>query len=178
MKYLFLSFSFLSLLAACNNASTDNTTKKQEETVTTAPPPVTPPPTTSLPSFQISDAKGKIADLSSFKGKKVFVNLWATWCGPCRAELPSIKKLYAKTSGDKAAFIMLSLDDQFETALQFAEKTKLNMPLYYPAANLPSLFNVNGIPTTFIFDEKGELIHRQEGATDYDTPFYADLLTK
>ena len=73
---------------------------------------------------------------------------------------------------------MLSLDNNFETAKQFAAKTKLDIPIYYPAANLPALFNVEGIPVTFIFNEKGELIHRQEGATDYNTNHFTEMLNK
>jgi hypothetical protein len=72
---------------------------------------------------------------------------------------------------------MLSLDNNFETAKKFAAKTKMNLPFFYPAANLPELFNVQGIPATFIFNEKGELIHRQDGAADYNTNYYLDLLS-
>jgi hypothetical protein len=71
---------------------------------------------------------------------------------------------------------MLSLDNNFEIAKQFAAKTELDLPIYYPASNLPALFNVKGIPATFIFNEKGELIHRQDGGSDYDTEYFANLL--
>jgi len=73
---------------------------------------------------------------------------------------------------------MLSLDKSFETAKQFAAKTKMYLPIYYPASNLPALFIVEGIPVTFIFNEKGELIHRQEGGANYDTKLIADLLNQ
>ena len=66
----------------------------------------------------------------------------------------------------------------FETAKQFAAKTKLGIPVYYPAGDLPPLFNVESIPVTFIFDDKGELIHRQEGAADYNTNRFTKLLNK
>ncbi|MGZ8510692.1 MAG: TlpA family protein disulfide reductase, partial [Chitinophagaceae bacterium] len=73
---------------------------------------------------------------------------------------------------------MLSLDNNFETAKQFAAKTQLDIPIYYPAGNLPALFNVESIPVTFIFNEKGELVHRQEGTADYNTNFFAEMLNK
>ncbi|MEI9910272.1 MAG: TlpA disulfide reductase family protein [Bacteroidota bacterium] len=176
MKYLLLSFASLSFFAACNNNSvTENNTGKVAETATIQS---AAPPAPSLPSFSIVNDKGQVLDLAQYKGKSVFVNLWATWCAPCRAEIPSIQKLYAKTDKNKAVFVMLSLDNDFETAKQFAEKTKLGLPIYYPASNLPTVFNVTGIPATFIFNEKGELIHHQDGAADYDTKHFSDLLNQ
>ncbi len=129
-----------------------------------------------LPAFKITRVDGNIVDLQTLKGKKVFVNLWATWCPPCRAEMPSIKKLYAKLDTAKVMFIMLSLDDEFEKAKRYASKNKLNLPVYYPTENLPLLFKTQGIPATFIFNEKGELIRQNMGAEDYDTDAYLQLL--
>jgi thiol-disulfide isomerase/thioredoxin len=134
--------------------------------------------TTTLPTFNMLTVENKTMNLSSLKGKKVFVNLWATWCPPCRAEIPSIEKLAAKTDKSKVAFVMLALDNQFEKAINYAAKNKMTLPIYYPAENLPPLFNVEGIPTTFIFDEQGKLIHQQVGSVDYNTSKYISLLTK
>ena len=131
-----------------------------------------------MPSFKITDVSGNITDLQSFKGKKVFINLWATWCPPCRTEIPSIEKLYSKVDKTKVAFIMLSLDNDMQTAVNFATKNKLATPVYYPAENLPSLFNVEGIPATFIFDEQGNLIRWVEGGDNYDTAEYLKLLSE
>jgi thiol-disulfide isomerase/thioredoxin len=130
----------------------------------------------SLPSFKLQAADGSIVNLENLKGKKVFVNLWATWCPPCRAEIPSIEKLYKKTDKDKVAFVMLSVDDNFNSAKHFAKTKHMEAPIYYPAENLPSMFNVNGIPATFIFNEKGELIKANMGMDDYNTPSYVQLL--
>jgi thiol-disulfide isomerase/thioredoxin len=177
MKYLYLSLVSLSFFTACNNNSiTENNTDKAGETP--AIESAAPPPVPTLPSFSMVNEKGQVLDLAQFRGKKVFVNLWATWCPPCRAEIPSIQKLYAKTDKSKAVFVMLSLDNNFETAKQFAAKTKLDIPIFYPASNLPALFTTEGIPVTFIFNDKGELIHRQEGGTNYDTNHFSDLLNQ
>lgn len=129
-----------------------------------------------LPSFRLQAADGSIINLTDLKGKKVFVNLWATWCPPCRAEIPSIEKLYKKTFKDNVAFVMLSLDDNFTSAKRFAKTKRMQLPLYYPAENLPSMFNINGIPATFIFNEKGELIKANMGMEDYNTQAYVQLL--
>jgi thiol-disulfide isomerase/thioredoxin len=129
-----------------------------------------------LPSFTVHDVNGNVINLNNFKGKKVFVNLWASWCPPCRAEMPSIEKLYQSVDTGKVAFVMLALDNDFEQSKQFVKKQGLNLPVYYPTENLPQLFNVQGIPTTFIFNEQGALIQRIDGGDDYDTDRYRELL--
>jgi thiol-disulfide isomerase/thioredoxin len=123
-------------------------------------------------------SSGSPFNLADFKGKKVFVNLWASWCPPCRAEIPSIEKLYKKVDKRKAVFVLLSLDNDFETAVRFVIENKLASPVYYPAGNLPSPFNVQGIPVTFVFDEIGNLVTQMEGADNYDTEKYLNLFNK
>ncbi len=132
----------------------------------------------TLPDFMVKTDQGKTVNLKGFKGKKVFVNLWATWCGPCRREMPSIEALYNKTKGKKVEFVMLSLDDDFNKAINYKSNNKFTMPMYYPAGNMPALFNVDGIPATFVFDEKGELVKTIQGSTNYDTQDFVNLLTK
>lgn len=131
-----------------------------------------------MPALAMTDVNGKTVNLNSFKGKKVFVNLWATWCPPCRAEIPSIEALSGKTNPEEVVFIMLSLDQNFETARKFAGKEDMILPVYAPAENLPALFNTKVIPATFIFNETGELVKQNDGSDDYDSAFYVDLLKK
>jgi hypothetical protein len=71
---------------------------------------------------------------------------------------------------------MLSLDQSFELAKAYAKANKMSLPVYYPAGNLPDMFNTEGIPATFIFNENGELIKANMGAENYDTQKYVDLL--
>jgi thiol-disulfide isomerase/thioredoxin len=174
-----IGLSFLLTAAGCSNL--ENTPETQETSApiaSTAATTQVASPSATMPPFNMLTVDNKTINLSSFKGKKVFVNLWATWCPPCRAEIPSIEKLAAKTDKSKVAFVMLDLDNQFEKAISYAAKNKMKVPIYYPAENLPPLFNVDGIPTTFIFDEKGRLMHRQTGSVDYNTNKYIDLLTR
>lgn len=131
-----------------------------------------------LPSFAMIDAQGNTVQLESFKGRKVFVNLWATWCPPCRAEMPSIEELYRKTDKEKAVFIMLSLDDNFDKAKNYAVKQNMQAPIYYPAQNLPELLNTESIPATYIFNENGELVKHNIGTDDYSKDEYVTLLNK
>jgi len=148
------------------HASTSNTTSNNNNTNADA-----------LPTFSIKDANGKVVNLKdAFKGKKILVNLWATWCPPCRAEMPSLQTLYSTTDSSKVAFVFLSMDDDFNKALQFVKDKKYTLPVYYPAQELPQLFNVEGIPTTFIFDANGKIIHQQVGMGDYTSPEIRQLL--
>lgn len=173
----FLGIAFL--VTACNANDGDTTAT---EASAPAPLPNTPPAATEnrtpqMPQFAMLNAAGQTIDLKSFAGKKVFVNLWATWCPPCRSEMPSIEKLYASVDTSKTAFVMLSLDDDFEKAKTYIAENKMSLPVYYPqGGQQPELFNVRGIPATFIFDEKGQLMKSREGSDDYDTEAYRQLL--
>lgn len=133
---------------------------------------------TTIPSFKMYDLQGNLVNLVDLKGKKVFVNIWASWCGPCRAEMPSIEKLYSKIDKTKTAFVLLSLDETPENGIKFAQKSKLSVPVFFPGENLPTIFNVQSIPTTFIFDEKGKMIRRINGGENYDSNEYIQLFSK
>ena len=129
-----------------------------------------------LPSFPLYDINGAKTDLLNFKGKKLFVNIWASWCPPCRREMPSIEQLYQSVDTGKVAFVLIAYDNRFETAKRFMEGKNWHLPIYYPAGIMPKLFDVPGIPVTFIFDEKGELIQQIEGGENYNTKEYKALL--
>ncbi len=158
---------FFSYMIACTSPVSNDTVSLTSEEANEAK---------QLPSFMLMNAKNEIININSFNGKKVFVNLWATWCPPCRKEMPSIAKLYQSIDTTKAVFIMLSLDDNFDKARNYIKTQKMNLPIYYPAENLPKLFNVTGIPTTFIFNEQGLLVQRVDGGDDFNTPRYKAML--
>lgn len=162
---VFISLGLISC-AQDNNESTATEVTEQPKAAKTV----------DLPSFRMTGLDGKEVQLADLKGKKVFVNIWATWCPPCRREMPSIAALYNSVDKNKVAFIMLDVDDNFEKARQYLAKNQLGLPAFYPAENLPPLFNVQGIPATFIFDEDGALIETINGSTDYDTDAFRQML--
>jgi thiol-disulfide isomerase/thioredoxin len=127
------------------------------------------------PAFSIKDMNNNEVNLREIRGKKLFVNLWATWCPPCKREMPTIAQLYQSVDTNKVAFLMISLDDMYTKAKAFADTTQLRLPFFYPSDKLPILFNVETIPSTFIFNEKGEIIKRVEGSEDYNTDAYRSL---
>lgn len=169
-------------LTACseNGKKDESTTTVTEQQVSTdshtAEAPSVSESKPSLPAFTVQDMAGNTMNLQSLRGKKVFVNLWASWCPPCRREMPSIEKLAKAVGKNKVAFVLLSLDDNFDKAKAFMKRQRLSLPIYYPTENLPALFQVRAIPTTFIFDENGSLFQRVDGGDDYDTEAYRRLL--
>lgn len=129
----------------------------------------------SIPSFSVQDINSNAVNLQDLKGKKLFVNLWASWCPPCKRELPSIEKLYKSLDTSKCRFLLVSLDDRFEAAKNYIASRKIGLPIYYPVENPPALFQVQAIPATFIFNERGELVKRIDGGENYDTKEYRNL---
>ena len=121
-------------------------------------------------NFKVTSMSGEEIDFSTFKGKRIFVNLWATWCGPCRAEMPSIQKLYETADKEKITFVMLSLDghDKKKAVEKFINSKPYTFPVYM-ASDLPELLQVNSIPSTFVFDAKGKLIYQKTGMASYDS---------
>lgn len=122
-------------------------------------------------NFAVKDLTGKKVDMKDLKGKVIFLNLWATWCGPCRVEMPSIQNLYNDVDKDRIAFVMLSLDqeNQHKKIVQFVNDKGYTFPVYQPASPLPKLLRVNTIPTTFIISPDGKVVTKKTGMANYDT---------
>ena len=170
------SFIAVTVIVIIAFGSCSSSLEDGKKDIAAATGPSEPQKTILMPAFKMTDVNGNIIDLLSLKGKKVFVNLWATWCPPCRAEMPSIEKLYSTIDKGKVVFVMLSLDETFDKAKRFVKAKNMQAPVYYPAGNLPAMFNTGGIPATFIFNEKSELIKVNNGMEDYDTEEYRLLL--
>lgn len=122
-------------------------------------------------NFIVKDLDGKQLPMSELKGKVIFLNLWATWCGPCRVEMPSIQNLYNSVDKDKIAFVILSLDQEAQQGkiAQFISSKEFTFPVYQPASPLPKQLRVNTIPTTFIISPDGKVKTRKTGMANYDT---------
>ena len=126
-------------------------------------------------NLKLLDSNGKTKWLEELKGKVIFMNMWATWCPPCIAEMPSIDTLHAEM-GDEVAFVMLSLDDDFETAKAFDSRKGYDLPIYAPASNLPSMYQSSTIPTTYVIDAAGNLVWTHKGMADYSDPEFKTFL--
>lgn len=127
--------------------------------------------------FRMTGLDGKTVDFGSLKGKVVFMNIWATWCPPCIAEMPNIQSLYEKVGSDKIAFVMLSVDEGgMEKVKKFIANKGYTFPVYMPASPFPQEFYSNAVPTTFIISPEGKIVARQEGMAEYDTLEVRDFL--
>ena len=143
------------------------------------PPPVAAAPVllaggaaAALPSLALVNAAGQPLRLEALRGKAVFVNLWATWCPPCRAEMPGIQALYQKTDTSKVAFVMISLDENPAKAQKLLRQQGYTFPVYFPTGPLPAPFDSNSIPSTVVLGPDGTLAARHDGMADYDTPAF------
>ena len=106
-------------------------------------------------------------NLNNLKGKVIFINYWATWCPPCRAEMPSIQALY-KDYKDKVAFVFITSDDKVKVDTYYTENN-FNLPTYSAQTNPPAQINTRTLPTTFIIDKKGNLATKETGASNWNS---------
>lgn len=126
-------------------------------------------------SMKFRDPDGNVKTLEDFKGKVIFINMWATWCPPCIAEMPSIDKLHEEM-GDEVAFVMLSLDRNFDKAIDFDKRKGYDLPIYTRAAQLPQMYQSAAIPTTYVIDAEGNLALTHKGMADYGDDEFKDFL--
>lgn len=121
--------------------------------------------------FIVEAGSGEKISLASLKGKVVFINFWATWCPPCRAEMPTINTLYNKLKEEEdVVFLMVDMEESYAKAKKFMEDMKLDLPVHMMASQIPSGFFSGALPTTVILDEQGNIALRHEGATDFSNP--------
>ncbi|PSL06455.1 TlpA family protein disulfide reductase [Cecembia rubra] len=123
------------------------------------------------------DLEGNRVMLEEYRGKTVFINLWATWCPPCRAEMPHIESLYKKVSEqENLEFLMIALDKEFEKSKDFIDKKGFTFPVVHASYGLNATLQSQSIPTTLVVDPNGEIVFYQEGMSNFDTQEFRDFL--
>lgn len=125
------------------------------------------PPQKAL-DFSLKTLGGKRVSLEDYRGKVILLNFWATWCGPCRMEMPSMEKLWQDFKEED--FVILAIDIQEEGKLvsSFMKERNLSFPVPLDAkGNVARSYGVRGIPTTFFLNPKGETIGKAVGARDW-----------
>lgn len=123
------------------------------------------------------DMDGERVALSSFRGKTVFLNLWATWCPPCIAEMPNIQALYEEMAmDDSVAFVMLSLDEHPDKARGFIEKKGFTFPVYMQGSRRPAAYSSSTIPTTYVIDPQGRIVLEKKGMSNYHNDRFKEFL--
>ncbi len=126
----------------------------------------------AVPDITFNDASGKEIKLSDFKGRTVLLNLWATWCAPCREEMPSLDRLQKALGSDKFEVVALSIDRQgVEASKKFLEEVKVTaLKLYSDAtAKQGTALKIVGMPTTILINKDGLEVGRLAGPAEWDS---------
>lgn len=181
---LFLLFSIFTLAQTTNSSSAVDSANSATSTNETSDSASTNSAKADsvayvTPDLKFVDSKQTISSLRGLKGKVVFINLWATWCGPCLVEMPTIYKLrQAFKDREDLVFLMVDVDGKLDKAKQWMDKKEIDLPVYGMASQIPLELFSGSIPTTFIVDKQGRFVGRQVGAANYMDPVLIKLLNE
>jgi thiol-disulfide isomerase/thioredoxin len=136
-------------------------------------------PAREAPGFALADMDGEQHRLTDYKGKVVLVNFWATWCPPCRREMPALEVLYLKYR--ERGLIVLAVNQWEDADHVFAYMGQLNVfptfpVLFDPESRVSADYGVKGLPTSFLVDRQGRLVYRAIGGREFDHPDIERLL--
>src|SRR5690606_25216154 len=124
-----------------------------------------------------TSVNGEPVNLNSYKGKTLFINLWATWCPPCRAEMPHIAELYKKVEGEESLeFLMIALDEDFEKSKRYIHDKQFTFPVFHASHGLNGSLQSQSIPTTLVVDPLGKIVFYHEGMSNFNTKEFEDFL--
>jgi len=131
-----------------------------------------PPEALEAPDFTLPDVDGQPVRLRELRGKLVFLNFWATWCPPCRLEMPSMERLYQTFKETAFAMLAVSIDRQgVEAVKPFMQELQLTFPaLLDEKSEVARQYGLRGLPTTYLIDPEGRLIGAAVGGRDWDRP--------
>jgi peroxiredoxin len=124
------------------------------------------------PNFQLRDMNGRVVSLSELRGKVVLLNFWATWCGPCRVEMPAMERLYRTYDRKDFEILAVSTDAQGAAVTRpFQEENKLTFPILHDSDFRVGLsYGARTLPMTFMVDRQGVVRQHIFGARDWEAP--------
>ncbi|HEB33420.1 MAG TPA: TlpA family protein disulfide reductase [Spirochaetes bacterium] len=119
-------------------------------------------------NFSAESLDGKMVNLFDFKGKVIFLNFWATWCDPCKAEVKDIDKLWGMLKDEDFVVMAVDLREKKKKVRTFIEEYGIDFPVYLdPSGRISSMYSVGGIPTTYIIDPDGNVVGKAIGPRDW-----------
>jgi peroxiredoxin len=120
------------------------------------------------PDFSLKDAHGRSLSLSSLRGKVVLINFWATWCPPCKAEMPSMNRLYNEIRNRGFEVVAISTDNSLSTIKDFLARNRIDFPvLFDETKSVTRQYHVFSMPTTFLIDRSGMIAEKFYGEEDW-----------
>ena len=127
--------------------------------------------------FSFTDINGKVTSTANLKGKVIFINFWASWCPPCRAEMPSIDELYKKLKNDdRYVFIFINEDEDKTKAIKFIEDNHFTIPLHSSTGVVPNEIYSGSLPTTIVINKSGKIVLNHERMAGYNTDEFTQQL--
>lgn len=124
----------------------------------------------SAPEVIFRSQDGEVINIQKDTGTVYFINFWATWCPPCRAEMPSINALSSKIMNKKnVKFIMVDVDNKLNSSVKYMQKRGMNLEVYAAISSIPDVLFNGTLPTTVIIDSKGKIVFTHTGVANYDS---------
>jgi len=131
------------------------------------------------PGFQLRSLDGNTIGLEQLAGRMVVLNFWATWCGPCKEEMPSLQRLQERVGADRLAIVAITTDLQPAAISQFMQQVGATFPtLLDEDQEVSRAFMVRGLPTTILIDREGRQLARAVGPRAWDSPDAVALVTE
>jgi peroxiredoxin len=134
---------------------------------------------TEIIDFELELLSGGNKKLSDYRGQVVFLNFWATWCGPCRFEMPSMQELYTRFKDDGFVIVAVNLQEDKRTVQKFIDSLGLTFPvLLDKSGSVGATYGARSIPTSYIVDRNGYVIAGTIGTREWNTPEYIDFFQR
>lgn len=135
----------------------------------------------AAPEFRAKDlATGRQVTLADYRGKVVLLNLWATWCEPCRVEMPSMERLYRRMGGPDFRVVAVSIDEQGDSVVTaFARELGLTFDILHDqTAAMKQIYQATGVPESWVISRDGVIIKKVIGASEWDGPVNETLIRR
>ncbi len=141
------------------------------QTLTPVDPPLPAPPT------RLTDLDGNPHSLAELRGKPVIVNFWATWCPPCRAEMPAMNRAWARIVKEGIALVAIDVGEDEDTVFAFTGEVPVDFPIWLDRdGGKVAAWPVRGLPTTFVLDPQGRIVYRAIGGRDWNDDALLDKI--
>jgi len=125
----------------------------------------------------VSESGDKI-NLKNFSEKALFINFWATWCPPCRAEMPGIQTLFEKVGKENIKFVMITSDRDFNTAIAYKKKNGFTFPIYQLQSQLPMELDSQILPSTYVINSNRQIVTKEQGMAQYDSAKFESFIRR